>query len=437
MIQIRKQFRELNQQNKLVIIIIIWNMLSPFLIGFFQVPRTLLYLTDVVNAFLFLCVVKGQGGRIKRSAPIMWMLFFMLICIVSALINATSPILAIWGMRQNFRYFVFFYACATVMNEKCIKVLMKIIEVVFWISLPLCVYEALFVTYSVGTIVGDMVGGIYYRVGGNAPLNIILCLYTCNIMLQCFEKKQKFTKLLLVMAAAMSMAVLAELKIFLVEIVVITLYCAIVNKMNWKAILLIIVGVLAINIVVNMFVAVNARGRSYYTSDLFSIESMIQYASRTSGYDGNGDLNRMTAIGELKNRFFDNDIMGLLFGRGIGSAEFSKSSTALTSEFYNQYSGLHYQYFGHAFIFIETGIIGLFTYLMIFISSLYKSIFRWKNKEWRKFYIMSLLLMSFLIFYNTTMRNEFCAYIMYAILAIPLSKPFEYSNCNEVSKYDS
>lgn len=425
MIQLRKMFKELDKLNKLIVLIIIWNMVSALLIGFMKAPRVLLYFTDILNVLLILNIIKKQGRYLKCDAPIVWMLIFALIGVLSAIVNFTSPVLAVWGIRQNFRFFVFFYACASIIDEKCIKVIMKILEIVFWISVPLCLYEALFVSYPAGTIIGDMVGGIYYRIGGNAPLNIILCLYIGFTMLKCFEKEETLTKLLLVLAAGVSMAVLAELKFFLIELVFITLYCAIVNKMNWKAILVIILGILALNFVITMFVAINSRGRGYYTADLFSFESMIQYATRESGYDGNGDLNRMTAITELKNRFFDKDIIGLLIGRGIGSAEYSKSSTLLTSPFYNEYSYLHYQYFSHAFVFVENGFLGLFSYLMIFISSLFRSVFRWKDTEWRKFYIMAVVLMLFLIFYNTTMRNEFCAYILYLILAIPFSKRFE------------
>ena len=60
--------------------------------------------------------------------------------------------------------------------------------------------------------------------------------------------------------------------------------------------------------------------------------------------------------------------------QGIGSAEYSKSNEMLTSTFYNQYGYLHYQYFTHAFVFIETGLLGLISYLMIFISSLKRGI---------------------------------------------------------------
>lgn len=427
MVQTIRDFKNLNRLNRLIIIIIVWNMISALLIGFMRAPRTLLYFTDFFNLYLFLCIIRKQGLILLRRSPLVWMLLFILVSTVSAVINCTSPILAIWGMRQNFRYFVFFYSCIFIMEEKCIALLMKIIEIVFWISVPLCFYEALFVSYPTGTIIGDMVGGIYYRVGGNSPLNIILCLYTCFIMLQCFEKKQSFTKLLLVLASAVSMAVLAELKVFLVELIVITLYCTIVNKLNWKAIILIIAGIVAMNFIVNMFVAVNSRGRSYYTADLFSMESMIEYATRTDGYDGNGDLNRLTAVSELQKRFFDNDIIGLLFGRGIGSAEFSGSYDFLTSPFYSEYSYLHYQYFTHAFIFIETGVIGLLFYLMIFISPLLSSVFQWKTFKLSKFYTIIVALMLFLVFYNSTMRNEFCAYILYAILAIPFGKRFDNS----------
>lgn len=413
--------------DKMLLYIIIWNMLSAVLIGFLNFPKLLLYITDAFNLLLFFNTIYTQyrKNRFSLNSATTWMIIFVFFGLLSAFANLTSPALMVWGIRQNLRYFIFFYACVEFLNEKTLNIILKIIEIVFWVSLPLCIYEALFVRYPVGTIIGDMVGGIFYGVGSaNGPLNVILIIYSAHIMLKCFEGKVGFVRMLLTVSAAMYMAILAELKLFLVEILVIAIFVLITNKINWKTAALCLVGILAFNFIVTAFVAVNARGRAYYTEDLFSLQSMIEYATRSEGYDGVGDLNRFTAVQTLAKKFFSHDIMGLLFGYGLGSADYSKAIAAFTSPFYSHYSHLHYQYFSQAFVFIETGLVGLFSYFMIFFSSLKAGFTKLKKSKWKKFYLLIVLFMLFLIIYNTTMRNEFCAYILYAILAIPFAKNF-------------
>ena len=421
--------KSLNLGNRMILFIILWNVLAPILIGFFHFPRALLYITDIFNIVLFLNTIYIQAKRktLTINSTVSWILIFITVAIISTLINFTSPLLAFWGMRQNFRFFLFFYSCVEFLNEKTLRIILKIIQVVFWISLPLCVYEALFVQYPVGTIIGDMVGGIYYRVGSaNAPLNVILIINSFYIMLRCVNGKVSFGKLILTLTAAIYMAILAELKLFLLEIIIITLYVLITNKINWKIVALCLSGILVFSFVITTFVSVNARGRSYYTENFFSLKSMIEYVTRAEGYDGVGDLNRFTAIESLWKMFFSKDKIGLLFGYGIGSADFSNSFDALTSSFYRNYSYLHYQYFSHAFIFIETGLLGLLSYIMIYTSSLRYGIKKLRKSEWRKFYVFAVFSMLFLLFYNTTLRNELCAYILYAILAIPHAKKFDF-----------
>ena len=418
--------------SRMIIFVILWNMIAAIGIGFFHLPKSILYFTDLLNVLLFLNTIYLQYNqkKFKWNSVIFCMIMFFLFSVISAIANGVSPLLILWGFRQNIRYFIFFYSCVEYFDNKVLEIILKCIQIVFWVSLPLCMYEALFVHYPVGTIIGDMVGGIFYRTGSaNGPLNVILVLYVSYVMIKFFSNECSLKYTLLTIVVGMYMAILAELKLFLVEMVIISLFVMCTNKVGWKTILLILLGLVGLNLVVVMFVAINARGRSYYTNELFSLESMIEYATRTDGYDGVGDLNRFTAISTLIEKFFKNDMVGLFFGYGLGSAEFSKSFSFLTSPFYQNYSYLHYQYFSHAFIFIETGLVGLFSYFMIFISSLLKGFRVLKDSTCKNYYILMVLFMAFFVVYNTTMRDEFSAYLLFALIAIPFSRRFNKKEC--------
>ena len=407
---------------KLVFFVIIWNILSAILIGFLKFPKSIIYIGDILNVWLFMNAIYKEGHKSKYSInyPIIFMVIFTLIGIIGSLVSGNSLILMIWGLRQNARYFLFFYSCVVFLNENDLKILIKIIEKIFWISIPLCTYEAFFVHYSSTTIVGDMVGGIYYGMSGvNAPLNVILIIYVSYVLLEFFESRCKLNFMVLTLAAALYMSALAELKVFLIEVIIIVAYAMIKSGINFKTIIIVVLGILFFGFVLEFFVEVNSNGREYYTLDFLTINGMVEYATSTSGYDGVGDLNRFTAIQQLNHMFFKNDIFGFLFGNGIGSGEFSKGFDILTSQFYKQYSYLHYQYFTSSFIFIETGLLGLISYIMIFVSSLFVGFKKNVIIKFKKLHEILVIMTLLLIIYNTSLRNEYCAYILYAMLAIP------------------
>jgi O-antigen ligase len=347
-----------------------------------------------------------------------------------------SPALLLWGIRQNFRFFIFYYSCTVFLKKEDYDILFDVVKIVFWVSLPLCAYEALLVSYPAGSIVGDYVGGIYYGIQGvNTPLNIILILYTAKSFINYYEKQITFSKLILILAAALAMATFAELKIFLLEIVIIAVLVMLNNGLSFKSVLFIVIGIVSFGIVVQAFVDINGVGRSYYTTDYLSISGMIENALRSSGYDGNGDLNRFFAVQTLTDMFFKNDPIGFLYGLGLGNAEYSAGYAFLTSNFYLEYSWLHYQYFSVSFVFIETGIIGLILYFGIFIRAGAQGIKCIdKNYKDRMLFLIMIIMMIIMVFYNPSLRNEQSGFILYMILAMPMVYKKEENSVKQVCR---
>ena len=422
----RQKLKPSSHGAALIFSVIIWYIFSAVLIGFFGFPKVIVYIGDVLNIWLFVNAVyklKSKDYKVSRNMVLLFMIAFAGIALGSSIINMESPLLILWGIRQNFRYFIFYFSCLMFMHEEDIDILLKIVATLFWSSVPLCTYEALFVSYPQEAIVGDYVGGVYYGIQGvNAPLNVILLIYSIYVLLQFFDNKCNFKIMVLTLGAALYMAALAELKVFLVEIAIVVIYAMFRKGISIKSIIILILGILAMSIALNLFVQVNARGRSYYTTEYLSIEGMLQNLFRNSGYDGVGDLNRFNAIPVLINKFFKNDLSGTLFGLGLGNADYSLSFTALQSSFYQEYSWLHYQWFSVSFVFIETGIIGLFFYIMIFISGFTQGrTMISKNSVYHGLYIMMVIMMVIMIVYNPALRNEQCGYILYFILAIPFA----------------
>ena len=164
------------------------------------------------------------------------------------------------GLRNNLRFFTFFYACVTLLEMQDIKLVLDINKLLFWISLPLCTIERFFVSYSSGTIVGDMIGGIFWNFpGSNTPLNVIIVLHLLQESCNYFDKKIKNTSFIITSGAALYMAALAELKVFLFEFIIILLFTALWSRKSWKTIVKILVGVIIFYFFISYFIGFNAR----------------------------------------------------------------------------------------------------------------------------------------------------------------------------------
>lgn len=418
----KTQFKASSKGAQMCFCLIIWYVIAAVCIGFLNFPKAIVYFGDIVNLWIFFSAVRSKRFRIKRNGVLLVIFLFAVEALVSGIVNLQSPLLYLWGIRQNFRFFIFYYSCTVFLKQEDYNVLFNIVKYLFWISLPLCAYEALLVSYPAGTIVGDYVGGIYYGIQGvNAPLNVILIIHLTKTFIDYYEKKIKLSNLVLVIAAAIVMSAFAELKVFLVEIIIIAGIVMVCNGVSLKSILLCALGAISVGIVIQFFVEINGTGRSYYTTDYLSITGMLENAFRASGYDGTGDLNRFFAIQTLTQMFFKNDLMGFLLGLGLGNTEYA-GFAFLTSAFYSMYSWLHYQYFSVSFVFIETGIIGVILYFGIFLSAAVQGRkYIEKGSDMRIFYIIMIIMMLIMIFYNPALRNEQCGFLLYMVLAMPMA----------------
>jgi O-antigen ligase len=115
----------------------------------------------------------------------------------------------------------------------------------------------------------------------------------------------------------------------------------------------------------------------------------------------------------------NNNLLNILFGIGLGNADYSNYSM-FTSKFYNDYSFLHYQWFSSLFVFLETGMVGLISYLMIFVSAFFQGIRKMgKETSDTSFYMIMVIFMIIFVFYGIIMRCEQSGFILFMILALP------------------
>ena len=285
-----------------------------------------MYFGDIINIFVLLMAIRvraDRGMRVSKTEALIFLLFVSMIC--SSLVNLENPFLVVWGLRNNTRMFICYINCATFLTMEKYKKLFPFLEKLFWLSLPLCIIER-FCIISLWYYCWRYDWRIFWNYSGcNAPLNLLLCLTTCYVTIKYFKGQKSLVYFISVICAALVMSALAELKVFIPEMAIIFAAILLTLRVDFKSMFRILLCVLLISIVfsafVYLFVFLNDNGQNY--ADNFTIQGLLAYASRDSGYDGTGDLNRLSGISRVINEIFKGDLSLILLGIGVGNAEYT------------------------------------------------------------------------------------------------------------------
>lgn len=401
--------------SRFVMMVMLYYTVSYILVYTFRFPRTMLYFGDIFNVMIFMLALRKKRGQLPCFSIIGWMLTFTIVGLCSSIINQEGIGLIIWGIRNNLRFFILFYSIVVFFKMIDVAIVLNILKIMFWISVPLCAIEKFYVSYPSGTIVGDMIGGFFWNYSGsNLSLNIILITVVTLVSSQYFKGEEKLKNFIITSGAALFMAATAELKVYLAEYIVIIILTAVMAGISFKNIIKVLLGCILFSSFISLFVSFNMRGDNY--ADNYTLAGFFDYATRDSGYNGTGDLNRLTGISIINNTIFEGQWIKKLFGIGLGNAEYTNF---FTSDFYNQYKYLNYQWFHDIWMFIETGFMGVISYISIFVAALIKSISNLKKTSLGSFVSTMIILMLILYIYNITLRAEAGGFILFMILAIP------------------
>ena len=152
----------------------------------------------------------------------------------------------------------------------------------------------------------------------------------------------------------------------------------------------------------------------------FTAERILANLLAENGYTNSGDMNRLTSI-PIAWEMFLTTWPKRLFGLGLGNCD-SSGFAFFTTPFYRRYGYLHYNWFSVAFMFLETGIIGLGCYVAFFLQVFKQSWNVSKRSHQRMMdcqlaQVLSIVCLV-LIIYHQSLRTE-AGYMMYFILSLP------------------
>ncbi|MDP4142968.1 MAG: hypothetical protein Q8936_00595 [Bacillota bacterium] len=394
---------------------IIYNSIVKFGISCLHLPSSANYITDILTFLILVeALIHLPSKKIKGYIwlPCFVILTLFLITITGFIVNSQSIALYFWGVRNNFRMYIFFLGCVVLLKKKDIDGIFKVL-------LLISIFNTLFVTvqYFKFGIEQDYLGGVFGTSKGvNAFENIFMCVICIVTIVQFLYKKITAVLMLAVVFSSVYIAALSELKMFFVELAIIVVCVVILNKTSKKTILLVLGCVLSIYVGTQCLYQIFPHSKNY-----FSVKNII---AANNTYSSATDLGRLTATKTVSNMFLNHNKLKYLFGLGMGSAETSQISI-FNSKFFNEYGDtLHYTWLSSAFMLIENGWSGLIIYLVFFIVIFGLGFkIRNLNKQVMDYCIMTQIfavLCCVIVFYNSSLRME-AGYYAYFMLSIPFA----------------
>ena len=402
---------------------LIWLIVvMPFLFGTFfellRLPSLFKYLLDAANLLLILyLVLKIRFTSVldkKLKGPLAWIIVLVALTFFAYVAQYQSILYYLWGLRNNYRYYVLFFAVALFLDQNDIDHYFSLLDKVFWVNAVVSLAQ-----YFLLGINGDHLGGLFGAERGcNTYTNMFFVVITAKTVVNYLNKQEELASGLTKIAVMLVVAALAELKFFYIEFLLIVVMAVLMTNFSWRKVLVLIGGLggTMVGAYILTLLFPNSTG-------FLSIEGILNIAASKRGYTSSGDLNRLTAIPIISERFLKT-FPQKLFGLGLGNCDTSNYHF-LSTPFYGKYSYLNYLRFSIASIFLETGYLGLGMFFGFFVLVI------WKIARMKKYTVMDTcygqiailvaVCCMMITFYNSTLRME-AGYMLYFILALPFVK---------------
>lgn len=395
-----------------------------FLTELLPIPDAIKFLCD---GFLVLLLLKLFSQRFTKidnySMPFVVIVgLFFFITLVGYLFNYQSVFYYLWGLRNNIRMFVAFFAFAYLADWEDAKGWIKALDVLFVINFAVVILQY-FSGYG-----QDYIGGFFGTSKGcNGSLLIFLCIVFAKTILSFMRGEEKMSKCIFVSVASLLVSTLSELKMFFILFILILFMASFMTAHSIKKTLFFAFGAV---LVVLFGTLLTVLYKDF--TDFLSFDSLIKALTDT-GYATDEDIGRFTALPVISQRFLPG-FFRKLFGLGLGNCD-SSSLSMFNTPFFESHQTVHYSYFSYAFLFLETGFVGLALYASFFVASFFVSRKLKKLEMADEFACQMSIILSvislILLVYNSSLRMEI-GFMLFFVLALPIISANEQRESDDV-----
>ncbi len=383
-----------------------------FLLDFLHFPDFIKYTVDAALILIFLIfALTGKISLSRKESPFVLVvaLAFIYVSIVY-FFNFDSFFYFLWGVRNNYRMYAAFIAFSVFFGTRDVLKIFKFLDFLFWVNVPVTFYQ-----FFVLDLNQDRLGGIFgVERGCNSYTIIFFLVVLSKSFLEYMNGRESGRACFLKLTLVMLIVAMAEIKVFFVFVILLLFMCFFLTKFSVKKFVLILL------LSVVLFFASTVLTSIFGENQALDFERITELLTDTN-YSSEQDLGRFTAVPTISKTILTN-FPERLFGMGIGNCDTSAFAICNT-EFFNTHQHLHYSWFSSAFIFLETGYIGLLYTFAFFIMCFFFAVKNFKVAGERSLFSQMSIIMSvfsvLLIFYNSSLRTE-AGYIVYFVLALPL-----------------
>ena len=408
----------------MMLFIFFFRAAQAFLTELLPIPDAIKFLCD---GFLVLLLLKLFSQRFTKidnySMPFVVIVgLFFFITLVGYLFNYQSVFYYLWGLRNNIRMFVAFFAFAYLADWEDAKGWIKALDVLFVINFAVVILQY-FSGYG-----QDYIGGIFGTSKGcNGSLLIFLCIVFAKTILSFMRGEEKMSKCIFVSVASLLVSTLSELKMFFILFILILFMASFMTAHSIKKTLFFAFGAV---LVVLFGTLLTVLYKDF--TDFLSFDSLIKALTDT-GYATDEDIGRFTALPVISQRFLPG-FFRKLFGLGLGNCD-SSSLSMFNTPFFESHQTVHYSYFSYAFLFLETGFVGLALYASFFVASFFVSRKLKKLEMADEFACQMSIILSvislILLVYNSSLRMEI-GFMLFFVLALPIISANEQRESDDV-----
>lgn len=384
------------------------------LIDLLHVPYALKYVLDMIwCALLVMMLCFSSALPVRRVQRLyIWILLFLIYTVLVYLPQYQSGLYYLWGVRNNFRFYVAFFAFALFLTPGDVDDFFKWFDGLFWINTIVSFIQYYFYGYE-----QDFLGGLFgVEKGCNGVSNIYFSIVLIKSIIFYLNKRERLLSCIMKYVAAILVSALAEMKFFFVEAVLIIILAVLLTDFTWRKFWIVAGGIAAVIVGAAVLTLVFP-----HLAGWFSVDWFLETATSGVGYTGSGDLNRLNSIRPINELWLTN--WGLrLFGMGMGNCDTS-SFAVVNTPFYEANGNMHYTWISYAMMYLECGWIGLIFYFTFFVL-VYFSIQRIEKrceglaKSYCHIARIMAIMCAIIAVYNASLRAE-GAYMAYFVLAIP------------------
>ena len=383
-----------------------------FLMDFIGINSVIKYSIDVVWVGLFALLVFRKQSLIEKKifSFVVFIISWLLYVFIVYLFKYQSVFYFLWGLRNNFRFYAAFILFATFFDETTADDCFKLMDILFFINAVVSFVQFFALGYK-----QDYLGGIFgVGRGCNAYSIVFFSIIVARSILLFLSAKEYAIICFLKCAISLVLSAMAELKFFFVIFIFILAIAMFITKVFWKKV--IALSVIAILLMFSSSILTEIFGKT----EKLTLQRIFELIT-AQNYSSAEDLGRFTAIPTISNTVLKTPLERI-FGMGLGNCDTSTFAIC-NSTFYQLHESLHYTWFSSAFIFLETGYVGLIINLLFFSFSFFLACKQYKRDGANQLYCQLTIIMSILCvvltFYNSVLRTEI-AYVVFFVLALPL-----------------